>query len=100
MTNLNEKLNILFQNEGFTAEAKNVTTVEEMQKLMQKYDVEMSAEEIVEMCKIVVSHLNSGEELTEDVLDDVAGGFPGWWVAVGIVCIGAFALGVYNGLKS
>lgn len=99
MTNLNDKLNVLFMNESFTVEAKTVTTVEEMQKLMKKYDVEMSSDEIVEMCRVIAEQMNSEEELSENTLDNVSGGFPGWWIAVGVVCVGAFALGIYNGLK-
>lgn len=99
MTNLNDKLNVLFMNESFTVEAKTVTTVEEMQKLMKKFDVEMSSDEIVEMCRVIAEQMNSEEELSENVLDNVSGGFPGWWIAVGVVCVGAFALGIYNGLK-
>lgn len=99
MNTLNEKMNMLFKNEGFTAEAKGITTVEEMQKLMAKYEVEMSEEEIHEMCRIIANQIEGEEELSENALDSVAGGFPGWWIAVGVVCVGAFAVGVYNGLK-
>ena len=99
MTNLNETLNTLFRNEAFAEEAKHVTTVEEMQKLAAKYDVRLTEEEIVEMCRVIAEQLQADGELSETALENVAGGVWGW-VVVGVVSVGAFALGVYNGYKN
>jgi len=43
------------------------------------------------------------EELTEETLDNVDGGVAGWLIVGGVVigcaCVGAFAVGVYNGYQ-
>ena len=98
MTNLNETLNTLFRSEAFVAEAKRVTTIEEMQKLAAKYGVCLTEEEVVEMCRTIAEQLQADGELSEEALENVAGGVWGW-VVVGVVSVGAFALGVYNGYK-
>lgn len=96
---MNEKMNTLFRNEAFVAEVKNVTTVEEMQKLMAKHGAAVSEDEIMEMCRIIAEQMQNDGELSEEALENVAGGVWGW-VVVGVVSAGAFALGLYNGYKS
>ena len=66
-----KKLEGLQNVEAFEQEMTAVNSVEEMQKLLSKYGVEMSAEEIESLAQ----DANKVEgELNEDALDDVAGG--------------------------
>lgn len=104
MKSLDQKLTALFQDASFAEEAKEFKTVEDMQYSLEKRGIAMSAEEITQLCVAIGKRVaqGDGEELSEDALDDVAGGFGivTWTcIGVGVVCIGAFALGVYNGYK-
>lgn len=104
MENLDQKLTALFQDASFAEEAKGFKTVEDMQYSLEKRGIAMSTEEITQLCVAIGERVAQGDsdELGEDALDDVAGGFGivAWTcVGVGVLCIGAFALGVYNGYK-
>lgn len=104
MNELDMKLNVLFQNEEFKAECENIHSVEELQKLFATHDVEMSIDQVTELCIAIGKRAAQEEngELSEEDLDDVAGGFGvvTWTcIGLGVLCLGAFGLGVYNGLK-
>ncbi len=97
----NAKLMEIFQNEQFKVEAENLTTAEELQSLFSKYGLELTKQEVVALCGAIVRQMNGGE-LTEDDLEDVAGGFA--WaivgaVALGAACLGGCAGGIYAGVK-
>lgn len=97
----NQKLVEIFQNEQFKAESQSLSTAEDLQKLFKNYDLELTMDEVYELCAQIACSSKEGE-LNENDLDAVAGGF-GWVAAaaigLGVVCIGAFAVGVYNGYK-
>lgn len=104
MENLDQKLTVLFQDASFKEEAKSFKTVEDMQRALANHGIEMSVDEVTELCVAIGKKVvqDSGDELNEDALDSVAGGFgiAAWvCIGVGVLCIGAFALGVYNGYK-
>lgn len=97
-----QKLNALFTNEAFKAEADKISTAEELQELFAKYGVEMTLDEVIDLCGVIARYMQSedSEELSEDDLDNVAGGIA--WLAIGVavLCIGALAIGIYNGYQS
>ena len=98
----NAKLMEIFENEQFKEEAANLTTAEELQTLFARYGLEMSTDEVMNLCGAIVRQMESGDELSESDLEDVAGGIAGFVVGVvflGIGCLGATALGIYNGYK-
>lgn len=104
MEKLDQQLTTLFQDSIFAEEAKNFKTVEDMKKALEAHGIEMSIDEVTELCVAIGKRAaqENGEELSEEALDDVAGGFGVvvWTcIGVGVLCIGAFALGVYNGYK-
>ena len=102
LTEKNEKLVEILQNEQFKLEAQSLQTAEDFQALLAKNGLELSLDEVYGFCAQVANSMNQ-EELSEDALDDVAGGVA--WVvvgavALGVACVGSFAVGVYNGYKS
>lgn len=104
MENLDQQLTALFQDASFAEKAKNFKTVEDMKIALEAHGIEMSIDEVTELCLAIGKRAaqENGEELSEEALDDVAGGFGiVTWVCigVGVLCIGAFAVGVYNGYK-
>ena len=101
MNELDKKLCELFQNEEFKAECENIQSVEELQKLFAAHGVDMTIEQVTELCVAVGRRVAQEEngELDEEALDEVTGGIA--WAVIGIaaLCIGAFALGIYNGIN-
>lgn len=98
----NEKLVMIFQNEEFKHESQGMKTAEDLQKLLAKYGLELTMDEVYGLCAQIACSQKDGE-LDEEDLETVSGGAA--WVAVaaiglGVVCIGSFAIGVYNGYKS
>ena len=97
----NTKLVEILSNEQFQAECPALETAEDMQKLFAKYGLDLTLDEVNGFCVQVACSMKEGE-LDEEDLALVAGGFS--WVvaaaiALGVVCVGAFAIGIYNGLK-
>ena len=97
----NEALTNIFKNEMFKREAENLRTVTDLQKLISKYGLTLTEQEVTEVCVAIGKQMEAGE-LDENALEEVAGGF-GWiavgCIAVGVYCIGSFAVGVYNGYR-
>lgn len=98
----NSKLMEIFNNEQFKSEAKSLTTAEDLQALLAKYDLDLTLEEVHGLCASIACNMKADDELDVEDLEYVTGGS---WVlaatiALGVVCIGAFAIGVYNGYKS
>lgn len=103
MSVLIEKSDILekvFSNITFKEEAKNLKTVEDLQKLFSNYDIELTLDEVKEICCEIAKQMQNSEngELNENDLEQVSGGVAWGLIALGVACLGAFALGVYNGL--
>lgn len=98
-----EKINELFASEEFKNEASKISTAEELQELFAKHGVEMTVDEVIELCGVIARYMEADakEELTQNELDEVAGGVIGWLaVGVAVLCVGALAMGIYNGYKS
>lgn len=95
-----QKLAELFQNEQFKKEANELKTAEELQRLFASYGLELSLDEVYSLCEKIALNMEKGE-LSEDELENVSGGFAitAGVVALGVGCIGALALGIYNGYK-
>ena len=96
----NQKLCELFSNEQFKAEANKLSTAEELQRLFSEYGLELSIDEVYDLCEVIAVNMEK-EELDEGDLESVAGGFAitAGLVVLGVACIGAVALGIYNGYK-
>ena len=99
----NTKLTQLFQDPSFKKEAEGIKTAEEMQALFAKHGVDYSLDEVYALCEAIAKRMeasNEEGELTEDALEDVAGGIAIGLIIFGVGCVGAAALGIYNGYKS
>ena len=86
-----EKLKELFADEAFVKELFSKETPEEVQKMFEEHDVDVSVEEIMEAREIILKKMDQGAEnleLTEAELEEVSGGV-GMIVfaAVGLVLI-------------
>ena len=104
MKDFDQQLFTLFQNPDFQERANNIQSVEELQRLFANYGVDMTFEQVNELCLAIGKRAaqEADGELTEDALDDVAGGIgivTLTCIGVGVLCIGAFCLGVYNSYK-
>jgi len=97
-----KRMNELFQDPGFKEKSSALKTAEDMQKLLKEYGVDYSLDDVYQMCEEVALYMENADnkdgELSEDSLEAVSGGFWGA-LAFAVVCIGTFALGVYNGYK-
>lgn len=72
-----EKFAQLQNSEAFVAALNTIETPEELQKLLQAHGVEMAMEEIEEIAKAACG---STAELSENDLDNVAGGGVVGWI--------------------
>ena len=90
----------LFSNVTFKEEVKGLKTVEDLQKLFSNYDVELTIDEVKEICCEIAKQMQNSEngELNENDLEQVSGGVAWALIALGVGCLGAFALGIYNGM--
>lgn len=71
------KIKEIFSDEAFVKELFTKETPEEAQALLETKGIELSVDEIVKIRNVLVKKLEqaqSGEELSEDDLKDVAGG--------------------------
>lgn len=90
-----EKLEMLFADEAFKEQVKNVKSIEEMQKLFADHGVDFSEEEltrILESCEKLAFQEN--EELDDEQMEDVAGGFDPvtvYFVSLGISLVAGLA---------
>ena len=74
-----ERIKEVFSDEAFVKELFSKETPEEAQELLAEKDIDVSIEELVKLKDIIVAKLQSAEsgesaELTEEELEDVAGG--------------------------
>ena len=74
-----ERIKEVFSDEAFVKELLSRETPEEAQELLAEKDIDVSIEELVKLKDIIVAKLQAAEsgesaELTEEELEDVAGG--------------------------
>ena len=74
-----ERIKEVFSDEAFVKELFSKETPEEAQELLAEKDIDVSIEELVKLKDIIVAKLQTAEsgesaELTEEELEDVAGG--------------------------
>ena len=65
-----EKLKELLNDQAFQDEMNNAATLEDAAKIMQQHGIQVTPEELQE----IMTKMESEAELSEDELDDVAGG--------------------------
>ena len=94
-----EQLSKLFQDEAFKAEVSELKTAEELQAAFARHGVNITKDEVIDLCGAIAQQMDKGdeEELNEEALENVSGGIAFSLIALGVVCIGAVALGIWNG---
>lgn len=95
-----EMLTQVMSNEAFAARAKECKTMEELHALFKEFGADVTIDEVAEICHQVAEQVQSGNELSEDQLENVAGGFAWIPVAVGVWAVGCVAVGLWNGYHS
>ena len=75
------KFQALQESGKFEQELEKVSTPEEMQALFASYGIEMTVDEVKELVSSAVKMNN--EELSEEDLENVAGGVAGWVLVAG-----------------
>ena len=83
-----EKINELIKNEAFAEEIKDVETAEGLQAAFKAHGVELTLAEVEAICIRIAVETGNVEELSENDLEDVAGGFAVTSILVGLACIG------------
>lgn len=96
-----EKMKELFLNASFKEQVKDVSNVDELREAFSKNGLELSVEEVIDLCERIVNQVNKSSdcEISEEALSDVTGGIAWALVGLGAACIGAAALGIYNGYQ-
>ena len=74
-----ERIKEVFSDEAFVKELLSRKTPEEAQELLAEKDIDVSIEELVKLKDLIIAKLQAAEsgesaELTEEELEDVAGG--------------------------
>jgi len=102
-----ERIKEIFADEEFVKELFSKETPEEAQALLAEKDINLSVEEIVKLKDIITAKLQAAEnsesaELTEEELEDVAGGYLGiaTIVIVSIAVPLIFGTGVAIGIST
>jgi hypothetical protein len=72
---MNEKLTELLKDEAVVEEFLKQETTEAAQKFLASKGVEISDEEIEQLGKAIAAAANKSEEMNDDELEKVAGGF-------------------------
>lgn len=94
----NQKLADLFQNQNFKKEAESIQTAEELKSLFAKHGVDLTQDELLELCAGIAAQMKE-DELSEGDLEAVGGGFAMAAVtlfALGASCIGCLAGSIYD----
>ncbi len=82
---MNEKLNALLKDQDFIEKLTNSETDTDVQALLTENGVELTLEEINAIKKGVDAHISGDGELSEDELENVAGGIDIGGIISGIV---------------
>ena len=103
-----EKITELFQQDAFQKEASECKTMEDFHNLFLKNEVEISEEETIDLISQIAEKkqkMDAGE-ISEDDLENVAGGIVLTGTAavlacigVGVACVGGFAVSAYVGYQ-
>lgn len=97
--------NALMEDKSFVVDMLSQETAEDVQNLFQKNGVDVSMEEVNELGK-VLNHLeNSGDELSEESLESISGGFAITGAAVlavakAVIAVGGAGLAIYKWYQS
>ena len=97
----NQKLTKLFESEQFKEEASKIQTAEELQSLFAEHGVDLTMEEVIDLCAAIAAQMGEAE-LSEEDLENVAGGIglvTVGLICLGVGCIGGLAVGIYNGYR-
>lgn len=97
----NQKLAELFESEQFKEEASKIQTAEELQALFAEHGVDLTMDEVINLCAAIAAQMGEAE-LSEEDLENVAGGFgivTVGLICLGVACIGGLAVGIYNGYR-
>lgn len=102
-----EKLNTLVKDKTFVERMMAQETPEDVQRLFNENGVALTLEDVKRIGKALSQLEDSGDELDEYALDDVAGGFAitlsaatCWAIAKAIIAIGGAALAIYKWYNS
>ncbi len=90
-----ERIKVLFSDEAFVKELMALETPEEVQALLAENEIDLSVEEIKQLNEFLSEH--AGEELTEEDLENVAGGFLD--CALLAIALAAVVCGVIVGIE-
>lgn len=92
----------LMEDKEFVAKMLSQESAEDVQKLFLENGVDMTMEDVHTLGKMLDKLSESGDELTEDMLDDVAGGSLalGWAIAKAVFAVGSAGLAIYKWYKS
>ena len=83
-----EKIKEVFSNEKFVKSLMELNTPEEVQKALSEKDIDLSVDEIKKIAELLQKKANG--ELTDEDLENVAGGSISLGIVIGIyVAIGA-----------
>ena len=93
-----EKLKEIFADKDFTAKVLEMETPEEVQKAISNKGVDLTIEEIESVKQAIINQSEGNEELSDDQLENVAGGFAiSTAIAIAGVITGAVSAGVALG---
>ena len=96
---LKAQLTEAMKNEGLANALTTCTTLADAQRLLNENGVQITLEEVAHIHSLGNAKNTVSEELTEDDLEDVAGGIHPIAIGMGIF-LGLTALGVYIGWKA
>ncbi|MBO6159500.1 MAG: hypothetical protein J6P72_09640 [Firmicutes bacterium] len=100
-----ERLNQLLEDKAFVEKMMSLDTKEEVKEIFNANGVDFTMEDVEDMAKELERVSEAGDEISEDALEDVAGGFAitlAGVVAAGkiAVAVGAAGLSIYKWYKS
>ena len=89
------KIREVFSDKEFVLELINIEDVEEIKAALAEKELDYTTEQICtmkEMVKLALEKAEAGEELTEEQLNEIAGGNPLAFIPIFllITCLGAF----------
>lgn len=93
---IKEKVEQLMQDEQFKAKLSNIEDLDEMAALFQNEGIQVTGADL----EAALENQSTSEELSEESLENVAGGFPAAFAIAGIIIVGVgLAQGIWDGAK-